>query len=92
MYARSDRSRRLRTIGTDERQDVDRGQRRAVPWRPDAVRTGEHQPRRLEGAVAGREQLRSELANKTSYPGDVRTWSAAAGHQFLRRRPERVAR
>jgi hypothetical protein len=31
MCARSDRNHRLRTIGTDERQDVGRGRRRAIP-------------------------------------------------------------
>jgi hypothetical protein len=36
------------------------------PWRPDAVRPGGHQTPPSWGAVAGREQMRSELANKAT--------------------------
>ena len=66
MFARSDRSRRLKAIGSDERRDVGRGQLRPLPRRLGAVRTDKHQPRRIGGAVAGHEQLRSELANITN--------------------------
>ena len=44
----------------------DRGERPAVAAAPGAVRTGEHQLRRISGAAAGHEQLRSEVASKTS--------------------------
>lgn len=47
VRARSDRSRRFKTIGADERQVVSDGQRLAIPWRSDAIRTDEHQLRRL---------------------------------------------
>ncbi len=73
VFARSDRSRRLRVIGSDKRQDVGRGQRCQLPWRPGAVRTDEHQALRVENAVAGHEQLRSELASKIT-PDPVPMW------------------
>jgi len=44
-FARSDRSRRLRFIRTDERLVEGPGQRLTLTQRADAVRTDEHQPR-----------------------------------------------
>ncbi len=76
MFARTDRSHRLGVTGIDERQDVGRGQPRPLARRPGAVRNGEHQPRPVGGAVAGHEQLRSELPNKTKGWDDVTLWEA----------------
>jgi hypothetical protein len=44
VFARSDRSRRQRPIGTDERQVIGRGQSLAYGRRSGAVRTYEHEP------------------------------------------------
>src|ERR1039457_1699711 len=66
VFARSDRSHGLRSIGTDERLVIGRGKRLAPARRPGAVRTDEHEPRPDEGAVARHEQLRSYPTNKTT--------------------------
>ena len=47
-------------------QNPGRGERPAVAAAPGAVRTGGHQLRRIPAAAAGHEQLRSEVASKTS--------------------------
>ena len=66
VFVRSDRSRELRPIGTDEKLVIGRGQRLGRARRPGVVRTDEHEPRSDESAVARHEQLRSDLANKTT--------------------------
>ena len=70
VFARSDRSRRQRSIGTDERQVIGRGQSLARARRSGAVRTDEHEPRLGGSAVARHEQLRSDLTNETTGPPD----------------------
>lgn len=75
VFARSDRSRGLRAIGTDERTLEGRGQQLAPAQRLGAVRTDEHQSRGDGGAVARHEQLWSGLANKAKQ-------TALASHPF----------
>lgn len=64
VFAGSDRSQGLRTIGTDERwANAELGG--SVPWWPGAVRTDEHQYLGDGTAVDRHEQLRSYLASET---------------------------
>jgi hypothetical protein len=85
MFARSDRARGLGVIGSDERRVNGPGQRlRPARW-PGAVRTHEHQPRGDEAAVARDEQLRSELANKTTPGRDASRAAGRGGWQVTRR-------
>jgi len=66
VFARTDRSRRLRAIGIDERWGIGQGERLPLAMRGGAVRTDEHQFRQIVGAVITHKQVRSGLANKTS--------------------------
>jgi hypothetical protein len=65
-FVRADRSLGLRFCGAGERRDVGRGQRLAVRREHGVVRTGEHTLPPERGAVAAYEQVRSEIANKTT--------------------------
>lgn len=64
VFVGSDRSGQREDIGSDERQAIGPGQRLLLAYRPGAVRTHEHQSRRIGAAVARHEQLRSELTNR----------------------------
>lgn len=59
-------------------QDPGRGERPAV-----AVAPGEHQFRRIAGAVDGHEQLRSEVASKTTLTARIPQSGAAAALAVL---------
>jgi hypothetical protein len=82
---------------TDVRWGISRGQRLAAASPQGAVRTDEHQPRRIAGAVASHEQARSLYTNRANWEVREIAWlldvlpSDYRRHLVLRRHPAALA-